>query len=110
LTARMWWFEQNQDRWSDIKGAGEALDLLVALCRGADEPEEPSTTEHGGGGVLGGDGRTDSAEPSDPILAAFLSGVSTTEREALLIRLTDILVAYNRPDLVRILHERWSEQ
>lgn len=109
LTARMWWFEQNQDRWSDIKDAGEALDLLVALCRGADDPDFV-VAEDDDGGVLGGDSPTDFAEPSDPILAAFLSGVSTKEREALLIRLTDILDAYNRPDLVKLLHESWSEE
>ncbi|GAA1467171.1 hypothetical protein NE857_13320 [Nocardiopsis exhalans] len=110
LTARMWWFEQNQDRWSDIEGAGEALDLLVALCRRGDDSEEPLVVEHDDGGATGGDGGAGPVEPSDPILAAFLSGVSTKEREALLIRLTDILDAYNRPDLVRLLHESWSEQ
>ena len=110
LTARMWWFEQNQDRWSDIKGAGEALDSLVALCRGVDEPDEFVVAEHDGGGVPGGDDGANSTDPYDPILEAFLSGVSTKEREALLIRLTDILDAYNRPDLVRLLHESWSEE
>ncbi|MFE9243843.1 hypothetical protein [Nocardiopsis sp. NPDC006938] len=105
LTARMWWFEQNQDRWSEIRGAGEALDLLVDQCARrdgtgsveADTPAEEAVAEGNGDA------------PADPILAAFLSGVTDQQREALLIRLTDILDAYSRPDLIRQLQQSWSQ-
>lgn len=106
LTARMWWFEQNQDRWSDIRGAGEALDLLVDLCA-----HQNNASEHLWGGRSNEDRLQEEASgeaPTDPILAAFLTGVNAKEREALLVRLTDILDAYNRPDLVRRLHESWA--
>lgn len=107
VTARMWWFEQNQDRWGDIKSAGAALEELVALCDRGDEPEGTFTVDPVEGAVSE---QPEKAVPSDPILAAFLSGVDGKQREALLIRLTDILDAYERPDLIRRLHESWATE
>lgn len=101
-TARMWWFEQNQDRWSDIKGAGDALDELVALCAHRDEPARTSHVDSVDEAEPEGSGESAS---TDPILAAFLSGVDDKQREALLGRLTDILDAYGRPDLIERLRE-----
>lgn len=105
VTARMWWFEQNQGSWSDIRGAGESLDELVALCRRRDGLEHPPRDEDTAGEAVDENGQE---PPAAPILAAFLSGVNDRERASLLIRLTDILDAYDRPDLVRRLHESWS--
>lgn len=104
-TARMWWFEQNQDRWNDLKGAGEALDELVALCARRDEPAQESIPD-----PLNEAERWEDPVPDDPILAAFLSGVDGKQRKALLGRLTDILDAYGRPDLIERLHESWSTE
>lgn len=107
VTARMWWFEQNQDRWDDIRSAGVALEELVALCARRDEPIGAFTVDPVEGAASE---QPEETAPSDPILAAFLSGVNDKQREALLIRLTDILDAYERPDLIRRLHESWATE
>jgi len=101
LTARVWWFEQNQGRWSDLRAAGEALDQLVFLC-----VQRSAGVELRPGATTAPDPPEATARVSaDPILDAFLSGVSEKQRRALVQRLTDILEAYGRADLVRAPHE-----
>lgn len=98
LTARVWWFEQHQERWNEIAAAGAALDLLSPRRAHPSEsgtpfPEAPEDV----GGPSG-----------DPVLDAFLSGLEDWEKSSVLKRLTDILEAFERRDLAERLRGRWQ--
>ncbi|OOC54293.1 MULTISPECIES: hypothetical protein [Nocardiopsis] len=99
LVARVWWFEQHQERWNEIAVAGAALDLL-SPCQ-----VSGSDTGHAWPG-----GTTSAEEPEeDPVLDAFLSGLEGHEKAAVLQRLTDILEAFERRDLAQRLREQWPQ-
>ncbi|WP_028648217.1 hypothetical protein [Nocardiopsis sp. CNT312] len=95
LTARVWWFEQHQDRWNEIAAAGAALDLL--------SPRQVFTP--GSGPVVQED-----AEPGrDPVLDAFLSGLDDYQKAPVVQNLTELLEAFERRDLAERLRQRWAE-
>lgn len=99
LVARVWWFEQHQERWNEIAQAGSALDLLSPRQEYTPETEFRFT-----------EGQSDGVGPSeDPVLDAFLSDLEKHERIAMLRRLTDILEGFERRDLVERLRVRWPQ-
>lgn len=91
LVARVWWFEQNPDRLHEVEHAGAALDLMAT-------PEEDS---EGLRALREGEG--------DPVLDAFLSDLEDHERTSMLRRLTEILEAFERRDLIERLRNRWPQ-
>lgn len=87
--ARVWWYEQNPDLLHEIENAGAALDLMSTSGNRSGE-----AGEHRGG-------------MDDPVLDAFLSGLSEWEVPSALERLTTMFEGLERRDLAERLRERW---